>query len=108
MSNKLSVHHKVLASVELLQHARADLHVVPRNWIGHRLNGIHGQKVIHSDQLIWTVDIKRSQFPAKLGKKLKNNKKHKKACYQENRKEGQFKKKTFSNNEIKRYMKKTK
>lgn len=53
-------------SLLLVQHATADLHVVPRNWIEHRLNGIHGQKVIHSDQLIWMVDMKRSQFPAEL------------------------------------------
>lgn len=73
--NDLSAHHKVLASVQLLQHATADLHVMPHNWIGHRINSIYGQKVIHSEQLFSAVDMKCSQFPAKHAKKKEKKKK---------------------------------
>lgn len=72
--NDLSAHHKVLASVQLLQHATADLHIMPHNWIGHRINSIHGQKVIHSEQLFSAVDMQCSQFPAKHAKKRKKKK----------------------------------
>lgn len=46
----------------------ADLHVMPHDWIEHRINSIRGQKVIRSGQLIEPWDIKWSQFPAKHAK----------------------------------------
>lgn len=51
------------------QHATTDLHVMPHNWIGHRINCIHSQKVIQSELLAGVREVTSSQFPSEEAKK---------------------------------------
>lgn len=51
------------------QHATTDLHVMPHNWIGHRINCIHSQRVIQSELLVGVREVTSSQFPSEEAKK---------------------------------------